>query len=264
MHIPFVDRPPSATEIEKFRLVLSTYQDGSGMLVREGFTLPGWRDFERTVAAVFGGSTLENKWIYDVLIERGHGRDPLGISCKMRGTLGEAQRKSRVTIELSNASGEFWDAIKEWGITQESYHMYSEQIGSILIDKVEGWHSSVGIENGGTIDTSSSFLLTLQWDKKSGMYQLFQYPIHLPDPTQLHWEVKKRRLVGMNTNAVLFEWYGLSGGQLKYYPPVDWAEWRSEPFSLESLPEDLETGLQNKAMQYFPEKWNMLSGAGLK
>ncbi len=68
----------------------------------------------------------------------------------------------------------------------------------------------------------------------------------------------------MDNNGTLFEWYGLSGGQLKYYPPVDWASWHSEPFSLEPLPDDLEPGLQNKAMQYFPEKWNRLSGVKVK
>ena len=177
MSIPFIDRPPSSTEIEKFRLVLSTYQDGSGMLVRQGFTLPGWRDFERTVATVFGGVNSESKFIYDVLIEMGQEKNLIGISCKMRGTLREVQRKNHVTIELSNASGEFWDSIKERGITQESYHMYPDRIGSILIDIVEGWHSSVGIENGGIVDTTGSFFLTLQWNKTSGLYQLFQYSI---------------------------------------------------------------------------------------
>ena len=230
------------------------------MLATKGATLPGWRDFERTVAAVLGGSNLESKFIYDVLIEMEQGRDPIGISCKMRGTLRKAQKKNFVTIELTNASGKFWDSIKEQGFTQESYDGYPDRIGSILIDIVEGWHSSVGIENKGTIDTTRSFILTLQWDKKTGTYQLFQYPIDLPDPSQLHWEVKKRRLIGIGSSGILFEWYGLSGGQLKYYPSVDWASWRSEPFSLEPLPEDLELGLQNKAMQYFPEKWNRLSG----
>ena len=44
--IPFVDRKPSNAEIERIRLILSTYQDGSGMLAAEGgLTLPGWRDF---------------------------------------------------------------------------------------------------------------------------------------------------------------------------------------------------------------------------
>jgi len=211
MSIPFVDRPPSSIEIEKFRLVLSTYQDGSGMLVRQGFTLPGWRDFERTVATVFGGVNSASKFIYDVLIEMGQGRGPIGISCKMRGTLREVQRKNHVTIELSNASGEFWDSIKEIGLTQESYEEYPDQIGSLLIKIVEGWHSSVGIETGGTIDTTRSFFLTLQWDKTSGLYQLFQYPIDLPDPMQLDWRVEGRTLIGLDTNGTLFEWYGLAG-----------------------------------------------------
>ena len=234
------------------------------MLARQGFTLPGWRDFERTVAAVFGGANLESKFIYDVLIETGQGRDPIGISCKMRGTLRTVQRKNYVTIELSNASGEFWDSIKEIGLTQESYKEFPDQIGALLIEIVEGWHSSVGIETGGTIDTTRSFVLTLQWDEKSGLYQLFQYPIDLPDPMQLHWRVEGRRLIGMDSNGVLFEWYGLSGGQLKYYPPVERASWYSEPFLLEPLPEDLEPGLQIKAKLYFPEKWNRLSGPALK
>ena len=146
----------------------------SGMLTMKDVTLPGWRDFERTVAAVFGGANLESKFIYDVLMEMGQGRDPIGISCKMRGTLREVQRKNHVTIELSNASGEFWDSIKEIGLTQESYEEYPDQIGSLLIEIVEGWHSSVGIETGGTIDTTRSFFLTLQWNKTSGLYQLFQ------------------------------------------------------------------------------------------
>ena len=234
------------------------------MLARKGVTFPGWRDFERTVAAVFGGANLESKFIYDVLIELGQGRDPIGISCKMRGTLRDVQRKNHVTIELSNASGEFWDSIREIGLTQESYEEYPDQIGSVLIEIVEGWHSRVGKETGGTIDTTRSFFLTLQWDKTSGLYQLFQYPIDLPDPAKLHWHVEGRRLIGTDSNRTLFEWYGLSGGQLKYYPPVDWASWRSEPFSLEPLPEDLELGLQKKAKLYFPEIWNRLSGHVLK
>ena len=264
MPIPFVDRPPSIKEIEKFRLVLSTYQDGSGMLSVNGATIPGWRDFERTVAAVFGGTNLESKFIYDVMMDMGQGRGPVGISCKMRGTLRKVQRSKQVTIELTNASGEFWDSIKKTGLTQESYDLYPDQIGSILIDIVEGWHRSVGIETGGTIDSTRSFFLTLQWDKMSGLYQLFQYPIDLPNPTQLNWEVRNRRLIGRDKDTTLVEWYGLSGGQLKYYPSVERASWHSEPFLLEPLPENLETGLQNKAKLYFPEKWGRLSGIRVK
>lgn len=66
MRIPFVDRDPTQTEVEKLRLILSTYQDGTGQqVVRNGRTLPGWRDFERTVAAAFGGEPQESKFIKD-------------------------------------------------------------------------------------------------------------------------------------------------------------------------------------------------------
>ena len=63
-------RTPTKNEVERIRLILSTYQDGSGMLHQKGgSTLPGWRDFERTVAIVFGGEAQENKDIFDVLIQ---------------------------------------------------------------------------------------------------------------------------------------------------------------------------------------------------
>lgn len=59
--LAFVHRPPTQAEVEKFRLLLSTFQDGSGMLVgkkkrtlewmarNHAVTIPGWRDFERTL-----------------------------------------------------------------------------------------------------------------------------------------------------------------------------------------------------------------------
>ncbi len=69
MVLPFIHRKPTAQEVEKVRLLLSTFQDGSGMLAKPGGgTLPGWRDFERTVAAVFNGVNQENKFIFDVLL----------------------------------------------------------------------------------------------------------------------------------------------------------------------------------------------------
>jgi hypothetical protein len=56
-------------------------------------TLPGWRDFERSVALAFGGQTQESKYIFDVLIpDRAAYAVYFGLSCKMRGTLGETTR----------------------------------------------------------------------------------------------------------------------------------------------------------------------------
>lgn len=259
MTIPFVARNPTKIEVEQFRLILSTYQDGSGMLKRKDRTLPGWRDFERSVAAVFSGEAQESKWIYDVCID-----DPndsairFGLSCKMRGMLSEVERKQRVTIELSNASGEFWDAVKAENITQENHHERPDEVGKVLIETVERWHTDVSLGGGGMIDTSRSSFVVLQWDEKSGQYQLFQYPIDLPDPASLSWSVKGRRLIGSDSTGILFEWYGLSGGQLKYYPLVENASWNSQVFQLETLSENHDYGLVQKAKLYFPDLWNEL------
>ena len=75
---------PASSEIEKLRLLLSTFQDGTGQLAqkKDVGTLPGWRDFERSVALAFGGEAQENKAIFDILIHDGN--TYRGISCKMR------------------------------------------------------------------------------------------------------------------------------------------------------------------------------------
>ncbi len=62
MSLAFVERIPTIQEIQKFRLILSTFQDGTGQLaMKGGQTLPGWRDFERSIALTFGGETQESK-----------------------------------------------------------------------------------------------------------------------------------------------------------------------------------------------------------
>src|SRR5690348_17258987 len=65
-----VRRPisPTPPQIEKLRLILSTYQDGTGMLISNGRNLPGWRDFERAVAIAFNGKAQESKHVFDVIV----------------------------------------------------------------------------------------------------------------------------------------------------------------------------------------------------
>lgn len=57
----------------------------------------------------------------------------------------------------------------------------------------------------------------------------------------------------------LFEWYGDSGGQFKYYPSVSDALWISEKFRLEPLDNAVELGIEAKAAAYFPDKWDRVS-----
>jgi len=259
MSLAFVHRPPTSRELLKLRLLLSTYQDGTGQLFDKkiGATLPGWRDFERAVALALGGEAQESKAIFDVLLP-----DPVrsgihyGISCKMRQTLKYVERTSQVTVEVSNSTRKFWDALKANGLYEDNYGDDPKQMGKVLIDLVESWHDAVSIKHGGNVDLTGSFYLMLQWDKASQRYQLFQFPIALPNPDALHWVVDGQRLIGRDSRGLLFEWYGLSGGQLKYYPFASDAKWQSEPFRLEplpSLPEGNE--ILRKAAEYFPTLW---------
>lgn len=261
MSVIFADRPPEPFEIERLRLIFSTYQDGSGMLIPGAIrswmkdnnikSLPGWRDFERAVALAFGGRALESKYIYDVLLP-----DPnepatfVGVSCKMRKELRKVERINRVTIELSNAAGEFWETIKrETQLNEDTYSTDPAQIGAVLLSTVERWHEAKGVDN------SRSFYLTLQWDEPTGYYQLFQFPINLPPASNLVWSVRGKTLIGHDETGVLFEWYGFSGGQLKYYPLISETVWMSDKFKLEPLPSDLDDVILDKAATYFPGSW---------
>ena len=264
MLLPFVDRQPTSCEVERLRLILSTYQDGTGMLAREGRTLPGWRDFERAVALAFGGEAQESKAIFDVLLS--HTERPAvkyGLSCKMRGELNKIARTGRVSLELSNSAGQFWDYLKTKGITQSNYRDAPLEVGRSVIEVVEGWHYAVSIEQGGNVDLSGSSYLVLSWNK-AGLYQLHQFSLTLPDISTLRWyfpsiarrglESPARRLNGDDELGTLFEWYGESGGQLKYYPFASAAIWASEPFQLEPLRET-GYGILAKAASYFTELW---------
>jgi hypothetical protein len=177
-----------------------------------------------------------------------------GISCKMRQTLRTVERTGRVTVEVSNSAGKFWDGLRARGI--DDYDTNPELAGKILLDLVESWHNEVGLDQGGTVEVSRSCYLLLQWHKATGRYQLFQFPAQLPAPKTLSWEVSGRRLIVRDDEGIMIEWYGHSGGQLKYYPFADNAIWSSEIFRLESLPEsDLGYGLKRRVIEYFPDLW---------
>lgn len=261
MNTMFIGRTPTNSEIEKLRLSLSTYQDGTGQLVSNpDNSLPGWRDFERSVALAFDGIAQESKAMFDVLIPTPQNpRINIGISCKMREMLQKVEKTGRVVVEVSNSMGKFWGELKSKGISD--YNTNADEAGKILLDLVESWHNETSLEQGGTVEVSQSFYLILQWNKKTGQYKLFQFPIQLPDPKTLSWDVKGKRLIGCDNEGIMIEWYGHSGGQLKYYPLADQAIWSSEIFKLEPLPEsELGYGLRQRVLAYFPDLWQKAHG----
>ena len=165
--VVFAHRPPTEAELNRFRLLLSTFQDGTGMLAIENSltTLPGWRDFERAAALAFGGIPSESKDIMDVRLP-----DPsrqgvfFGISCKMRLEQPRSKREGRVTIELSNAARTFWDRLGEDGITDADYRRYASQVGTVLVNLVREWHISASLASGADVDLPGSCYLTLTWN----------------------------------------------------------------------------------------------------
>lgn len=254
MLIPFAERHPTEKEIEQLRLILSTYQDGSGHENRG--TLPGYREFERSVAVVFNGQTAESKYLYDVLFPVPHQTETYyGIDCKMRKMLRDLDHKGIVTIEVSNANAAFWNSVKEMGVNEETIANFPNKAGEAIIETIESWHYNESIKGGGKIITDKSSYLILLWNKEME-FQLYQYPVELPDPTTLKWELVGQRLLGCKDGHRLFEWYCFSGGQLKYYPKAGEALWHSKRFRLEPIPPEIaDSGLKLKAASYFPDQW---------
>jgi len=257
-------KTPTPHEVERLRLILSTFQDGTGMLLQEdGLTLPGWRDFERAVALALGGEAQESKAIFDVLLPTDRPDIKYGLSCKMRGELNRIDRDGRVTLELSNSAGKFWDYLSTKGIHQRNYKKRPQEVGTALIELVGQWHREVSLEQGRNVDLSGSSYLALSWSK-SGWYQLHQFALRLPNPKHLQWyfpsvtkrdrKAVARRLNGDDSSGTLFEWYGESGGQLKFYPLAKTAIWSSDRFRLEPL-ENIEHGILAKVAAYFPQLW---------
>ena len=181
----------------------------------------------------------------------------------MRRELDRLDRDGRVTIEISNSAGKFWDHLNLQGITQSNYKELPSDIGHALLNLIEQWYQSVSIDQGGLVDLSRSFYLVLSWNRKK-WYQLHQFNLKMPNPDEINWYFPTfnnesgalaRRLIGNDGMGVLFEWYGESGGQLKYYPLAENALWSSERFQLEPLKQDAEYGILEKVALYFPELW---------
>jgi hypothetical protein len=273
MALPLIDRQPTNQEFQKLRLLLSTFQDGTGMnmvscriktknekgkqvTVSITKNFPGWRDFERVVAIAFDGEAQESKAIFDVLLTNPKTKIKYGISCKMREDFNATIKTGRVNLELSNAAGKFWAELKKHGLNQENYMNDPTAVAQIILNLYKSWHQDVSIENGGIVDTSKSCYLALSWDRRSknGMFQFHQFPLQLPDVDSIQWTFSGRRILGINKSGMIFEWYGESGGQLKYYPPSVNATWKSDPFELEPLG-DIRYGILHKAEAYFPELW---------
>lgn len=248
--------PPTPQQVEKIRLLMSTYQDGTGQYaVKGGGTLPNWRDFERAVSAAMNGVGTENKSLFDVVVRPAKG-NAYGISCKMREELTKVYRQNILHVEITNSARLLSDALKAVNIvTADDLIARPSDAGHTLLTLIESWGETASkIEN---ISLAESYYLILFWKPATQDFQLFQLPLTLPDASELKWYTRNSGvLVGEQNGRKLIEWYSKSGGQLKYFPFAEAALWKSELFRLEPLPfSEFGYGITRKAETFFPQQW---------
>jgi len=239
------------------RLILSTFRDGSGQFLKKiRAYMPDFLDFERATAEVCGGTTSEDKGVFDVSVPVLGGLS-FGISCKMSTEQGAKYNSS--FMELSNAHKKFEDAFARNGV---NWRTQPDLAGPIIVDLVMSWHEACA----GYYDLDSSRYLVLSHDTHWTNFRLLCFGLDLADPdprTQVEWVNEGSDGNGGVSTVCGYIWdgdrrhrlwqlYQNSGGQLKYYPLLDWAEWVTDWFELELPPV---RNLRQKAQEYFPDMW---------
>lgn len=252
--LPLRDRPLTDRELEQMRLILSTFRDGGGqnVLKRVATSMPGFRDFERTVATVCGGEAREDKGVFDVLVPV-ESSLPFGISCKMSTLQPPAHQAG--FMELSNSAAKF---NAEFGRLRLSWVHNPAMAGNAVVELVSGWHAAMADE----VDVNTSQYLVLAHDSRWESFQLAAFPLSLKlanPATEVEWTVEGKgpsSIAGYIEEADrrhrLWQLFPNSGGQLKYFPPLRWASSASEPFTLELPPAE---SLRDRAAEYFPSEW---------
>lgn len=244
-------------EVERMRLILSTFRDGSGQFLKKlREYMPDYLDFERATAEVCGGTTSEDKGVFDVAVPTPSGK-PFGISCKM--STEQSVRNNSSFMELSNSHKKFEDAFARNGV---NWRTEPALAGPIIVDLVMSWHEACAAE----YDLASSKYLVLSHDVAWRRFRLLCFSLNLADPdprSEVEWVNEgsdgnggPSTVCGYIMDGVrrhrLWQLYQNSGGQLKYYPLLEWAEWVSDPFTLELPPV---RSLRQKVEDYFPGRW---------
>jgi hypothetical protein len=246
-------KPLTQEQVEKFRLLLSTYQDGTGRDTKDR-TLPGWEDFEDVSEIVFEGERLKGKSAFDIIVP---GQNKIGISCKMTKTLKIS--KTTVLIEHSRINAEFFNALKKHNIPREKMFESPEDCGNVLLSLVK--EKNVADAKYHEINLASSFFLVMAYDVESRQFKLFQFPIKMPRADKVTWSFNSsgKHLRGVIGDEIVLQWFHEGGGQLKYYPGIKKANWISDTFTLEPIEKKLGSYLTvDKVKKYFKEKWNAL------
>jgi hypothetical protein len=276
MSVAFASRNPSKQEVEQLRLVLSTFRDGSGMIAVGDETFPGWRDFERAVAAVLGGKAPETKGVFDVVVPSTQTKaTDYGLSIKskaltLKGGLTNLAKDGRVYMELANSPAKFLKALEKIDFKEANFKAKKrpQEVGDIVLKTVTSWHDeSVKLHEGAyhrTLDLKLSRYLVLSYclpkgDRKKDQYQWHSFNLNFPENIVWKYASKKclRGFDPAHPKEALFDFYLLSGGQLKYYPRASTSVFSSEVFE---LAEPRKTSTLLRAARMYPHAWIAAGG----
>lgn len=264
--VPFANGAPTADHVTALRLGFSLFGDGSGWERNaDGSTRIGWRQMERVIAEVLGVTGEENKGIFDILVTDTQVRSALGVSVKSKkrpeAIAVDPATGGRVYLEVANSPAKFWDYLGGFGLTRNDFagRRRAGEIGPRVLELVENWHREGGAafraaNPGWTFDLGSSVHLVASYALGPGHQERFQvHSFPLAFGAVDRWEFSSSRcLRGFDAQepaAPLVDWYGLSGGQLKYYPRVADCLYHSPMFELLRPP--AENNL-DRARRYWP------------
>ena len=269
----FATRNPTDKETKHIRALLSTFRDGSGnQSESDGTTRASWREIERCIAEVVLGPASEDKHIFDVIAPDNLNPDIFyGFSIKSK----QLSRKNflklptvgRVYMEVANSPAKFWDDIGlSHGHTEREFSrmLHPAQMGDTVLASVRKWHLEgkqkfEAARPGKILDLENSRYLCVSYSNESDANERL-YQIHafaLDYKPGIAWSYKSDRcLTGKDPDYLtesLFDWYGSSGGQLKYYPRATDALYSSQVFKMLIPPRKLT--LTDKAKVYFPDEF---------
>ena len=245
--MPLIDRPPTHEETRLFQLFLSFFSNGMGWETEgDGSTRIGWRQMERVVSYFYSGSMHEeDKHVFDVICPTwGVPDEKIGLSVKSKELkqrkqyFSEQVEDTRLYLEIANSPAKFWDELKKDGITESDYgdEKLAQRMGERVLGLVESWHFDAFRQDQSLNAEKSRYLVISYggWDEsiRSRRCALHSFGLALPPAKWTFSSGRCLRGICPITNSVLWDWYGLSGGQLKYYPRAETALFQTTTFEL--------------------------------
>lgn len=268
MEKAFLNKAPTANELELLKKFLACYRDGTGNHKEaDGSSRADSRQIERCFAELLYGKTTENKSYYDFVVEfnQGGGIAVRGASIKSK----ELQRlldfpNSRETLrahlEISNAAAKDWRMCAAQGLTEDDFRAqrHAERFGKVILsrqseDRIsseQAYLRQLGNNSANKFIHQDCVFISLLYSPANNherQYLVSSFSITLPEPAS--WAFERSRLVGRDSDGgVLYEWYALSGSQFKYYPKLSS---RLNGTELFSIPKPTIESLRAKAARLF-------------